>query len=127
VAGGGSPGSCPRQLGLVVHPRRRIEGAVRVIRDWASRHGFAVGQVVIPGHSRRIATPIDVAACDLLLAVGGDGTALAALHAAAPVSRPVLGVACGSLGVLTSVPEERLSIPASRSTIWRWSGTGPAR
>jgi NAD+ kinase len=35
--------------------------------------------------------------------VGGDGTTLAALHAAAPVSLPVLGVACGSVGVLTSV------------------------
>ena len=32
-----------------------------------------------------------------------------ALHAAAPTSRPVLGVACGSIGVLTSVPAGSLS------------------
>jgi NAD+ kinase len=64
--------------------------------------------VAIEGQSRRVAEPVEPAACDLLLAVGGDGTALAALHAAAPEGRPVLGVACGSLGVLTSVPEERL-------------------
>ena len=38
-----------------------------------------------------------------MIALGGDGTALGALHAAAPVSCPVLGIACGSIGVLTSV------------------------
>jgi NAD+ kinase len=81
---------------------------VEHIQAWASRHGTAVGQILIPGQARRVTAPVDVASCDLLLAVGGDGTALAALHAAAPAGRPVLGVACGSLGVLTSVPEERL-------------------
>jgi NAD+ kinase len=35
--------------------------------------------------------------------MGGDGTVLAALHAAGPVDRPVLGVACGSLGALSAV------------------------
>jgi ATP-NAD kinase N-terminal domain len=46
--------------------------------------------------------------CDFVIAVGGDGTALAALHAAAPAGRPVLGVACGSIGVLTSVDAHRI-------------------
>jgi NAD+ kinase len=62
-----------------------------------------VGQIPIPGQPRRIAETVEVASCDLLLAVGGDGTTLAALHAAAPASRPVLGVACGSIGLLTAV------------------------
>jgi NAD+ kinase len=45
----------------------------------------------------------DAASCDLLIALGGDGTTLAALHAAAPAGRPVMGIACGSLGALTAV------------------------
>jgi NAD+ kinase len=80
-----------------------------------------VGQVAIPGQSRRVETLVDIASCDLLVAVGGDGTALAALHAAAPVSRPVLGVACGSLGVLTSVPEVRLESALEQIAAGAWS------
>jgi NAD+ kinase len=55
-----------------------------------------------------MADPVDAAACDLLLAVGGDGTTLAALHAGADASRPVLGVAAGSIGILTSVQADDL-------------------
>jgi NAD kinase len=55
-----------------------------------------------------VASPGEVASCDLVLAVGGDGTTLHALHAAAKVDRPVLGVACGSLGALTAVSAEAL-------------------
>jgi NAD+ kinase len=99
----------PTQLGLVVHPRREIEGALGTIRDWASVHGVAIGQLEIPGQSRRVAEPVEVEPCDVVLALGGDGTTLAALHAAAPASRPVLGIACGSIGVLTSVTTDHLS------------------
>jgi NAD+ kinase len=91
------------QLGLVVHPRRDLEGALEISREWAAAHGVAVGQVRIAGQTRQVGEPVDAAACDLVVSLGGDGTTLAALHAAAPVSRPVLGVACGSIGVLTSV------------------------
>ena len=90
-------------VGLVVHPSRDIEPALQTVMEWASKHGMDVGQVRIQGQSRTVADPVDVASCDLVIALGGDGTALAALHAAAPVSRPVLGIACGSIGVLTSV------------------------
>src|SRR5204863_5454200 len=43
-----------------------------------------------------------------VIALGGDGTTLAALRAAAPRDRPVLGVACGSLGALTAVTADDL-------------------
>jgi NAD+ kinase len=98
----------PTQLGLVVR-RRDVGGALDVIRDWASHHDVAVGQVVIPGQPRRVADPVDAASCDLLLAVGGDGTMLAALHSAASASCPVLGIAAGSIGALTSVHVDELS------------------
>ena len=43
-----------------------------------------------------------------MIALGGDGTTLAALRAAAPHGNPVLGIACGSLGALTAVKADRL-------------------
>ena len=65
--------------------------------------GVEVVQVAVPGQDREVADAGDSASCDLVVAIGGDGTALAALHAAARVGRPVLGVACGSLGALTAI------------------------
>ena len=111
----------PTQLGLVLHPHRDIDGALRAIRDWASRYGVAVGQVAIPGQARRMADPVDVASSDLLLAVGGDGTTLAALHAGADASRPVLGVAAGSIGILTSVYIDDLSTALEQVAEGNWT------
>jgi NAD+ kinase len=110
----------PRQLGLVVHPRRQIDEALGVIRDWAGRHGVEVRQVQIAGQSRQVAELTDAGSCDLLVSVGGDGTTLAALHAGAPVSRPVLGVACGSLGVLTSVHADDIGSALEHVADDRW-------
>jgi NAD+ kinase len=109
------------QVGLVVHPRRDIDAALATLRGWAETHDVALGQVLIRDQTRRVAEPVAVESCDLLLALGGDGTALAALHAAAPASRPVLGVACGSLGVLTSVPAGDLSAALDQVAAASWS------
>jgi NAD+ kinase len=96
------------RIGLVVHPRRELGRAVATIRDWAERQDATVVQVQGHGHVQQVAPPGDPAECDLIIALGGDGTALAALRAAAPVGRPVLGVACGSLGALTATTAEEL-------------------
>src|SRR5918992_1432294 len=111
----------PTQLGLVLHPCREIDDALQEIRGWASAHGVAVGQVLIPGQARRVGDPVDAASCDLVLAVGGDGTTLAALHAAAPASRPVLGVAAGSIGVLTSVHVDDLPTALEHVAAGNWT------
>jgi NAD+ kinase len=108
------------QVGLVVHPRRDLSPALDVIEAWASKEGFSLGQVRISGQERTVAEPVDVAACDFVIAVGGDGTTLAALHAAAPARRPVLGVACGSIGVLTSVDTERLDSTLEQVAAGDW-------
>jgi NAD+ kinase len=68
-----------------------------------------------------VADPVDAAACDLLLAVGGDGTALSALHTGTPSRRPVLGVACGSIGALTSVSAERVGWALQQIATGRWT------
>jgi NAD+ kinase len=91
------------RIGVVVHPSRSIDRALDGIRDWAGEHGVEVAQVALEGQEREVAEERDAADCDLVVAIGGDGTMLAAISAAAKAERPVLGVACGSLGVLTTV------------------------
>src|SRR5215218_2013310 len=94
------------RIGLAVHPRRELDNALATVRDWAERQNAEVVQIA--SLEREVAPPGDAAGCDLAIALGGDGTTLAALHAAAPAGRPVLGVACGSLGALTSVTAAKL-------------------
>jgi NAD+ kinase len=110
-----------RQVGLVVHPTRALDGALGEVGAWASAHGLMVGQVPVAGQTRQVADPIAAAACDLLLGIGGDGTALSALHAGAPTSRPVLGIACGSIGVLTSVSVEQIAWALDEFATGRWT------
>jgi NAD+ kinase len=110
-----------RQLGLVVHPTREVQGVLDAIFAWASAHDVDVGQVPVQGQTRHLAAPVDAVACDLLLAIGGDGTTLVALHAAAPVGRPVLGVACGSVGALTAVAGESAPSALDHVDDGRWT------
>ncbi len=96
------------RIGLVVHPSRDIDGALEHVRAWASAHDAQVVQIVVNRQEREVAERGDADACDLVLAVGGDGTTLHALRAAAPAGRPVLGISCGSLGALTAVTADDL-------------------
>jgi NAD+ kinase len=109
------------RIGLVVHPRRELGRAVATVQEWAEREGAALVQVPSPGPQQRVAPPGEVEACDLVVALGGDGTALAAMRAAAPVYRPVLGVACGSLGALTAVTADRLEDALHRVAAGDWT------
>src|SRR4051794_5246668 len=95
------------RIGLAVHPRRELDNALATIREWAERQGAEVVQIA--SGEREVAPRGEAADCDLAIALGGDGTTLAALHAAAAAGRPVLGVACGSLGALTATTAEELS------------------
>lgn len=97
------PGGALHQVGLVAHPSRDVVGVLHAVSSWSSKHGVAVGQIPVQGQPRRLADPVEAGDCDLVLALGGDGTTLVALHVGAAVSRPVMGVACGSVGALTSV------------------------
>jgi NAD+ kinase len=103
-----SPESRLHRVGLVVHPERELDGALDTVRGWAAAHDAEVVQVPIDRQDRVVGEAGDAASCDLVVALGGDGTTLAALHAAAPYEVPVLGVACGSLGALTAVASSDL-------------------
>jgi NAD+ kinase len=87
------------RIAILVHPTRDVRRAISGLTTWAEEHDAAVVQLGGPGHAPK--GTIDGAS--LVVAIGGDGTVLAALRAAAPGSLPVLGVACGSLGALTTV------------------------
>ena len=110
-----------RQVGLVAHPTRDVAQVLGEIASWASRHGVAVGQVPTEGQPRRLADPVEASDCDLLLALGGDGTTLRALHAGAAVSRPVMGIACGSVGALTAVKAADADWALAQVAEGRWT------
>ena len=91
----------PKRVALVVHPTRPVDGALATLSRWAGAHDVEVVQLAVNGNRRRHAAAGTLQDGDVVVAVGGDGTVLAALRAAAAKSAPVLGVACGSLGALT--------------------------
>jgi NAD+ kinase len=94
------------RLGLVVHPRREITATLEALHDWAGERAIEVVQVPTHGQERDVGPAGRAEDCDAIVALGGDGTTLAAMHSAAPAGRPVLGVACGSLGALSTVTGE---------------------
>lgn len=99
---------------LVLHPLRpqaRALGAEAVA--WLRERGH---RVVVPKEDGVVdlgdvqSAPSDdaVTGSDLAVSLGGDGTMLRAVHMAAGVGVPVLGVNLGQLGYLTSVEPPRL-------------------
>jgi NAD+ kinase len=110
------------RLALVVHPARQIETALATLERWAGEHGVDVVQIATAGGSEReIARRGELEDGDLVVAVGGDGTVLAALRAAAPRDAPVLGVACGSLGALTATHADQLETALERFRAGDWA------
>jgi NAD+ kinase len=108
------------RLGLVVHPRRKIDNALQTLERWSEAHGVGVVQVPAAGQERRVADEGEPTTCDVIVALGGDGTALAALRTGAAAGRPVLGVACGSLGALTSTTAAELEAALDRLGAADW-------
>jgi NAD+ kinase len=96
-------GEPPKRVGLVVHPSRSIDRPLQLVREWAAEHGVDVVQIPATYNQRQVAQEGDAGESDLIVSIGGDGTTLAALRCGAIVGRPVLGIACGSLGALATV------------------------
>jgi NAD+ kinase len=93
--------------------KRRIAAAVRSVAAWFQGRGV---RVLLPtNHASRLSMSQLAAdasefaeAADFLLAIGGDGTFLAASRVGAPRGKPVLGVNLGGYGFLASIPESRM-------------------
>jgi NAD+ kinase len=109
------------RIGVVAHPTRPVERALLGIREWAQQHGVDVVQVPAFCRQKQVAEQGDPDDCGLIVAIGGDGTTLAAIHAGIQAGCPVLGVACGSLGVLTSVSPSEVSRALERFSAGDWT------
>jgi NAD+ kinase len=109
-----------RRIGIVVHPERELDGPLGRLRSWAQRNDVEIVQVPVRGQDRRVAAFGDGADCQLMVSIGGDGTMLAAIRAAMAHELPTLGIACGSLGALTSVVPEDLDEALDRYCRGDW-------
>jgi NAD+ kinase len=101
----------PRRVGLLLHPRRDVAPALELVRDWARANDItliAVQDPRLPDAVQRVDESGLGTGSDLLLALGGDGTMLAAMRVAGPHRVPVLGANLGRLGYLTEVDGEHL-------------------
>jgi NAD+ kinase len=98
-------------VSLVLHPRRDVTTAVVAVEAWARGAGIALAGLDdprFPPEVQRCNAGELAHNCDIVLALGGDGTMLGAVRLAAPVGVPVLGVNLGRLGYLTEVDGEKL-------------------
>jgi NAD+ kinase len=96
----------------VLRPERQLHDALEQISGWAASAGVELvggeGEERLPAEVTRRPEPMLAADCDVVLALGGDGTMLTALHLAAAHGAPVLGVNLGRLGYLTEVDAANL-------------------
>jgi NAD+ kinase len=112
----------PARVALVLHPTRAIAAPLETLERWAAGHGVEIVQIsTTGGRDREVARHGELEPGDLVVALGGDGTVLSALRAAAPNNAPVLGVACGSLGALTAVHGDRLDEALERVLGGDWT------
>ncbi|MGZ4195294.1 MAG: NAD(+)/NADH kinase [Solirubrobacteraceae bacterium] len=106
-----------RRLGIVLRPERNLDDSLEQIRGWALSAGVelvgAEGEERLPEEVIRRPETTLATDCDVVLALGGDGTMLGALRLAAPHGVPVLGVNLGRLGYLTEVDAANLETALS--------------
>ncbi len=104
------PVSC---LALVLRPERALEEPLREITAWASAQrvklvGLEADAARLPGGVEPRPEEALAVGCDVVLALGGDGTMLGAMRLAAEQDVPVLGINLGTLGYLTDIDAAHL-------------------
>ena len=75
------------RVALVVHPTRVIDNAVATIERWTAQEGLDLVQLPAQGNTRVVTDAGTVSSADVVVALGGDGTAPAAPRAAATTRR----------------------------------------
>ena len=97
-----------RSVGVVLHPNRNPDQAIRQVVAWAGSHDlpvYGLADEVGRIDCAAVAVPASElsARSDMVISLGGDGTMLRALRLAQQHARPVLGVNFGRLGFLAEV------------------------
>ena len=102
-----------QHIGVVANcGKPHAPAALKRLSDKAKTLGLSVvctedTATLLPG-ARQVETDELASEVDVLLALGGDGTMLRAVRLLAGRDTPVMGVNLGSLGFMTSVPEQDL-------------------
>lgn len=96
----------------MVHPSRDVSIPRLALTDWAGEHGIEVVALE--------AGATQCGGCDAVVAIGGDGTVLGGIRAAEHDGVPVLGIACGSLGMLTAVGADDAAEALTRLAAGDW-------
>ncbi|MDM7924734.1 MAG: NAD(+)/NADH kinase [bacterium] len=115
----------PKTVGLFANPRKARLGAVlNPFLPWLESRGIRAAftdeqfRLLRPEGPNVFAVPEASfgEACDLVVAMGGDGTMLNAARLIGPAEKPLFGVNLGSLGFLAEVPAEEL-LPRMESVL----------
>ena len=111
---------------MLLHPTRDPLSTLTAVSRWAARydiHVVAAGSEVhrLPPGIAPVALDQLLDRLDLLFAAGGDGTALRAMHLAAPHDVPVLAINLGRLGYLADVDASRLDVALDALTRGRYT------
>jgi NAD+ kinase len=105
-----------KTVGIVCNPRKpEAETLLLKILDWLKRREIAVcveKSAACLLKEKSLVSPREELAkkCDLLVAMGGDGTLLKTARLVGRTETPILGVNIGSLGFLTETVEDEVYV-----------------
>lgn len=99
---GGNGAGAP--VGVLVNPSGECEPQLLQIEAWAGQFGHEIVDLGTSAAPREM-TP----GCELVIALGGDGTILRALHLAMAHHAAVLGVNFGTVGFLADIDGDHLA------------------
>ncbi len=99
------PPSVPQQIAIGAHPKlaEAFELGEQIAAYLEARR---LAALTGPLPSEKLRQAVREGGCDLLIALGGDGTMLRAGHLAGPHGVPILGINLGRFGFLTEVQRD---------------------
>lgn len=109
---------CFRTIGIIAKPNaERVGPTLRAIYDHLNRRGFEIlleeasRQLLLNAPAESVRPSRNLGKdCDVVIAVGGDGTLLNTVRAVAAFGTPVIGINLGRVGFLVDIsPEQALT------------------
>ncbi|HUS85057.1 MAG: NAD(+)/NADH kinase [Anaerolineales bacterium] len=104
-----NPDTPPKRIVIAIHPE--LEGAQKAaseISEFISDQGIDAYSGLLFDETLR--SRVNAGDFDLMIALGGDGTMLRAVHLCAPNNVPILGINLGGLGFLIEIARNEWKI-----------------